>query len=457
MPARPLFVFAAAALILLGASALLAYATPRAATAQLLALLALATGAYVVLLRAIDRHQLPLRAGLLLALALRLLWLPAHPTLSDDVYRFRWDGQLVAAGLSPYQHRPDEYQAAGGQQPGPPTLTPALYARLNSPHYYSVYPPLSQLAFAAAAGLSPHSERGFVLTLRLPLLLAEAATAALLLALLRRWRLPPARALGYLLHPMVAAELVGNLHFEALALAGLLLTLWLLTCSRWLAAGAALGLAVAAKLLPLLLAPLLLRRLAPGALLHLAAATALVLALLFAPFFTPELLRHLGRSLDLYFHAFEFNASVYYGLRALGYAFSGYNQIALIGSGLAVTAAAGLLLLAGLERRPTLTTLPRALLLALTGYYLLATTVHPWYLTPLVALGCFTGWRYPAAWAALAALSYSAYHTPAYSENPLLLGLEYAGLLLFMVLDWRRARLAPGPLPGRAAEAPASA
>ncbi|RTQ52398.1 DUF2029 domain-containing protein [Hymenobacter gummosus] len=427
---------AAAAVVLAATQLGLAYYTPRPHTAQLLLLFGLGTLAYAALLH----WRLSWRAGLLLALLLRLLWLPARPALSDDYHRFRWDGALVVAGHSPFRHRPDEYQAGGGRLPNPPGLTSALYQRLNSPHYYSVYPPVCQGLFGLAARLFPGAELGQIVTLRLALLLAEAATALLLLALLRRFGQPPERALMYLLHPLTVAELVGNLHFEAVVISGLLGALWLLTRRRLGLAAAALTLGVAAKLTPLLVLPLLLRRLGWARTAAFGALVALLLAAAFAPFASLALLRNLGRSLDLYFHSFEFNASVYYLLRAVGYRLTGYNEIARLGTGLAAAAVAGILALVLLERRPTLATLPRAALLAFTGYYLLATTVHPWYLTPLLALSCFTGWRYPAAWAALATLSYATYRSAAYQENLWLVALEYLGVALLMAADWHRSR-----------------
>ncbi|MCC3156853.1 glycosyltransferase 87 family protein [Hymenobacter sp. 15J16-1T3B] len=416
----------------------LAYFTPRPATAQLLTLFGLGTLAYAALLH----YRLPLRAGLLLALLLRLLWLPATPALSDDYHRFRWDGALVAAGHSPFLHRPDEYRAGGGPLTGAPQLTPGLYQHLNSPHYYSVYPPVCQALFGLAVRLFPASERAQIVVLRLALLLAEAATALLLVGLLRRFGQDPDRALLYLLHPLVVAELVGNLHFEAVVIAGVLAACWLLARGRLVLAAGALALGVAAKLTPLLALPLLLRRLGWGRTLRFGLALAASLAAAFAPFASAALLRNIGRSLDLYFHSFEFNASVYYLLRAVGYWLTGYNEIARLGTALAAEAAFGVLVLMAFERRPTLATLPRAALLAFTLYYLLATTVHPWYLTPLVALNCFTGWRYPATWAALATLSYATYRSSAYQEHLGLVALEYLGVLLAAAWDWRRHRAA---------------
>ena len=433
--ARPTVAQGLALLVSAAAYLLLAYATPRAHFGQLLLLLAAAFGAYTYLLR----HPLPLGLGLAAALALRLLWLPATPALSDDYHRFRWDGALVAAGLNPFEHRPDELVS-----PGPnhlPAHSQARYRQLNSPHYYSVYPPVCQAAFGLAAKLFPTSAPGFILVLRLLLLAAEAATAGLLLALLRQWQLPAGRALLYLLNPLVVVELTGNLHFEALLITGLLAAIWLLTRRQWLASAGALALAIAAKLVPLLVLPLLLRRLGWRGALGYGAAVALGLGLLFAPFVSAALVGHFGGSLDLYFHKFEFNASLYYLARAGGFYLTGYNEIARIGTGLALLAGLWVLAVAGLEKYPTLASLPGALLAALTGYYLLATTVHPWYLTPLVALSVFTRYRYAVVWSGLVVLSYAAYRSSAYAESLPLVALEYAGVLVVLAGELSRRKL----------------
>ncbi|NVO85173.1 hypothetical protein [Hymenobacter terrestris] len=441
MPLRMKPAHLVALLVNAAAYELLAYAVPRPAFGLLAVLMALAFGLYWWLLKT----GLPLRQGLLAALMLRLLWLPALPALSDDYHRFRWDGLLLSEGHNPYRYRPDELADPDASSETNNQELTTIYPRLNSPHYYSVYPPVDQAVFALAAWVAPASERGFVVALRVLLLLAEAATAGLLLALLRQFRQPPERALWYLLNPLVIVELTGNLHFEGLVGCFLLLMLWLLARGR-AAGGGALALAVATKLLPLLVLPLLLRRLAWPQLVRFGLALVAVLAALFGPFLSLELVENIGRSLNLYFRSFEFNASVYYLVRAAGKWLTGYNQIALLGPALALMTAVGGLLLAATERRPTWATLPRALLLLLTLYFLLATTVHPWYLAPLVMLSCFTRARYALVWSGMAVLSYAAYRTTAYTENLWLVTLEYTVVLAVLLLDFRQGRLS-GPHP----------
>jgi hypothetical protein len=441
----------AAALLLSGAAyARLAYATPRPEFGQLLGLFGVALAAYAWLLRS----RVPLRWGLGAALLFRLLWLPALPALSDDVYRFRWDGLLVSHGANPFRYRPDEIIADGARTilPNPATRNQVLpqlqqlYRQLNSPHYYSVYPPVCQAVFGAAAGLLPASERGFALGLRLVILAFEAGAAALLLALLPALGWPPARALRYLLHPLVIVELTGNLHFEAGAFFFVLLAVWLLQRQRSGPAAVALGLGVATKLLPVLALPLLVRRLGGRRLLGYGAVVALTLLVLFSPFLSVGLFVNIGRSLKLYFRSFEFNASIYYVLRAIGYRLTTYNEIAIIGPALALVAGLLGLGLAWREHRPTLASLPATLLLVLTAYYALATTVHPWYLTLLVGLGTLSRFRFPLVWGGLAVLSYAAYRTSAYTENLWLVGLEYGIVYAVLLWELRRPRWEQAPL-----------
>ncbi|SMC00343.1 hypothetical protein SAMN00120144_1957 [Hymenobacter roseosalivarius DSM 11622] len=425
----------------------IAYATPRAHFGQLVGLLAVAFAAYIWLVRS----QLPLRVALVAGLLLRLLWLPVAPALSDDYHRFRWDGLLVAGGQNPYLHRPDELLTPSTR--AWPTLADnaslrqrltSLYPRLNSPHYYSVYPPVCQAVFGLGAWLFPDSEQVFIVFLRVVILSTELGTMLLLMSLLRTFGQPKHRALWYVLNPLVIVELTGNLHFEALLICGLLAAWWALARGRWVWSAGALGLAVATKLLPLLVLPFLIRRLGWGAFLRYAGVLSVVVGGFFVPFLSADLFHNFGRSLDLYFHTFEFNASFYYLLRAVGYWQVGYNQIATIGTSLALTAGLLLLLLAWREHQPSMASLGRALLLALTLYYLLATTIHPWYLTPLVALSCFARYRYALVWSGLVALSYAAYQTSTYSENLALVGLEYG--IVLSVLLWELTRPVPAPL-----------
>ncbi|MDO7875899.1 glycosyltransferase 87 family protein [Hymenobacter sp. ASUV-10] len=442
MKPRPQVITGSAAALSGLAYLVLAYVTPRADFLQLVLLFGVALVSYVVLLRSGISWQ----RGLGLALLLRLLWLPATPALSDDFYRFRWDGLLVANGINPFQFRPTEIAPAVALKPGlQPTLA-HLFPRLNSPDYYSVYPPVCQFIFGAAAKLFPASEIGFIIALRLILLAAECASAWLLLQLLELLKQPRKLALYYLLHPLVIIELVGNLHFEVLVIALVLLAAWLLARQKTHRSALALALAVATKLLPVVVLPLLIKRLGWRQFIIYLGAFSASLVLLFLPFASTELIGNISNSLRLYFHRFEFNASLYYLLRAVGFRLSGYNEIAIIGPGLALVSALTVLTAVWLQRR-SLAGLAVSLLLILSVYYLCATTVHPWYITPLIAVSVFTRFRYPLVWGGMAILSYAAYRDAVYTENLGLVSLEYAVTLAWLGYELFSTRLANASLP----------
>lgn len=413
---------------LLSASAytLLAYATPRDQFYQLLFLFGLAFAGYYLLLQA----RPGLKQGLLLALGLRLLFLAAQPALSDDYYRFLWDGALVAAGENPYLILPSALIGAETEIPG---ISRQLFRLLNSPDYYSVYPPFCQAVFALARHLAGDSWLLACVLMRLVLLAAEGGTIWLLIRLLPSWNLPLSRAWLYAFNPLVIVELTGNLHFEALMVFFLLASLYLLWQGRRAWSALALGLSIGVKLLPLMLLPLLWAYLGWKKFLLYGCLVAGVLALQFLPFLSRELLAHIGSSLNLYFQKFEFNASVYYLLRWLGYQVQGYNMISQIGPFLSLLTIACIGYLAWRQNRPV-QVLATNMLLAFTAYLLLATVVHPWYLSTLVMLCCLTPWRYPLVWSAGALLSYAAYQTTSYQENGWLIGLEY--LLVFGFMCW---------------------
>jgi hypothetical protein len=81
---------------------------------------------------------------------------------------------------------------------------------------------------------------------------------------------------------------------------------------------------------------------------------------------------------------------------------------------------------------------------ALTAYLLLATTVHPWYISTLVVFSVFTGYRYPVIWSLLVVFSYFAYQTASYQENLFLVAVEYllvTGVMLYELFRLKKSGL----------------
>lgn len=293
---------------------------------------------------------------LVVGLIPRLLLLPAEPTLSEDLYRYLWDGRLVAQGTNPFLRPPSDPAFSG--------LRDALYDRLNHAQVPTIYPPAAQVLFAAAWALG-----GTPLAWKLVLFALEGALVAGLLALLARRRLPVERLLLYYWNPLVVVECYGQGHVDLAAAAFLVLALALLSTGRRMAGGVAFGAAVLVKLVPLLLLPALARR---RAWTTLAAAAAFSL-LLYVPFRSAGAM--LGEGLRVYARHWEFNGPIYALIRPW---FRDGDAPRLT---LALALVAALAVIAWRAR-----TLSGAALASWIAFLLLSPTVYPWYLIPAVAL-----------------------------------------------------------------------
>lgn len=376
------------------------------------------------------------------AVIIRLLLLPAQPNLSDDIYRFIWDGRLIIQGYNPFDQLPGFYLTPENAAPG---LSAELYAKLNSQQYFTVYPPVAQGVFAFASFVFPDSETGATLVIRAVLIGFEAGTIAILPRLLAFWNFPRERALLYALNPLVILEITGNLHFEGAMVFFFVAGLRFLQIGRTNGAALAIAGAVASKLIPLMFFPFFIRRLflmgGWRSLFVFFALAGLAILLLFMPLLNGLFLQNIGESLALYFRQFEFNASLYYIERWLGFQLTGYNQIALIGPPLALLAAGFILIRTLIDRGADWKSLPGLCLWAIVFYLVCTTTVHPWYLILPLALSLFTRWRFPVLWSGLVVLTYAHYWDGAFRENYGLIAFEYiavGGYLMWEVLGWRR-------------------
>jgi hypothetical protein len=429
---------------LLGSAVLygvLLYLTPRMAFGQLLTLFGGLMLLYLGLMwLAKQEPELKwLRRGetlLLLGMAFRLIALFALPLLSDDYFRFVWDGRLLAAGVNPFELLPSEYLAQP-QEMARLGLTEELFAGLNSPEYFTIYPPVLQAIFWLGAWLFPTNLYGHVIVMKAVVVLAEGGSLYLLLRLLRVWQKPEHWLGWYALNPLVIVELSGNLHFEALMIFGLIWAVWEWQQGRWMRAAIPFALAVASKLLPLMFMPLLIRRLGWQRSFLWGLMVAALCLLMAWPLFDLDTIQNLLQSIDLYFRKFEFNASVYYLVRWVGYQVMGYNIIQHAGPVLGGITVLGILAISFWEKQPDFTNLPRAMMWALGLYLLFASIVHPWYVCTLVALGSPGRYRFAMIWSGLAILSYATYRTTAYEESLGLVAVEYLLVAGWLVWEWR--------------------
>jgi Glycosyltransferase family 87 len=240
-----------------------------------------AAGAWLIL-RADTRRAVPLI--LLGGIAIQLAALTAPPRTSDDLYRYIWDGRVQAAGIDPYRYVPAARElvplrdpflwpangphcvtaapaAAGQASPPGPALAPGC-TRINRPAVPTIYPPVAEAYFAAVHDLSPpHSGST---PIQAAAALFAVATTGLLLLGLRSLGRDPRLAVLWAWCPAVGLEAGNNAHVDVLAVFLAVAALLSLARAggrrRALGGGVLLGLAIAAKVTPVLVAPAVLRR-----------------------------------------------------------------------------------------------------------------------------------------------------------------------------------------------------
>jgi alpha-1,6-mannosyltransferase len=369
---------------------------------------------------------------------LRAIVLFSVPALSEDYYRFIWDGMLTMNGINPFAYTPAQITEAGLQLPA---IAPQLTAGMNSPEYYSIYPAVCQGVFAAAWFIAGESIFWNIVTIRLFIVAAESSTLILMYRLMASKGIDSRNLIWYALNPVVILELTGNLHFEALMISFLFLTWWLLSNGRFYGAAVAFALAVQVKLVPLILIPWLFFRFGFGNGLKWMLATGLIIAGLFIPFLSETVLTNFSDSLGLYFRTFEFNAGLYYGIREIGYWYKGYNIIATLGPSLAIAGMAAIIASSLYLNYIHRSTFAIAVVIIFTVHLFFATTVHPWYIVTIIAFSVFSGLLYPVIWSVFLPLSYHAYSRYPYEESVTVVIFVYCCVITSVVYDYLKSRM----------------
>ena len=404
--------------------------------------------------------QISFKTLVIIAILFRLIFLFATPNLSQDFYRFIWDGRLLFEGLNPYVTLPENIVQ---QNSFPIADAEELYAgmgELNGSHYTN-YPPLNQLCFFIAALFASKSIFGSVIVLRLIIILADIGILYVGKKLLEKLNLPNKNIFWYILNPFIIIEMTGNLHFEPVMLFFFMFGIYKLYQQKWILAAMLIGCSISVKLIPLLFLPLffqwfvckknprkdqLMSVQAQSRTLNLLRLTSfyvisiLTFIILFLPFLSSTLIANYSKSVGLWFGKFEFNASFYYIFREIGYLFRGYNEIAIIGKITPILTILILMILTFFNKNTSLKQLFTAMLFALCFYYFTATTVHPWYLATPIILSVFTKYKFPIVWSLVIILSYQAYANTPWQENLWFVALEYIVVFSYIFYEIRRFR-----------------
>jgi alpha-1,6-mannosyltransferase len=230
--------------------------------------------------------------GLVMAAIWHIEFLRVPSAAGEDIHRYVWDGRLQRLGYNPYVVVPSDPAVKG--------LHTSETRNMSSPDLPSPYPPGAQLFFRAVTAIQEST-----FALKTAFVVCDFAIALVLLDVLRYNRRGAHLVLAYAWNPLLAIEVAGSGHVDILGALLLLISVASLG-RRWrTTAAVGLGLAIAVKLLPIVLLPLYWKRVR----IRDAALAAAVVGLLYMPFI------HHGRipigSLGTYIQSFRFNGPVF--------------------------------------------------------------------------------------------------------------------------------------------------
>lgn len=399
-------------------------------------LIGLYSGLFLLFYKLIQLGQHNLKLLTWIAFAFRVVFILAIPNLSQDFYRFIWDGRMILEGFNPYLFTPESFII---KNEFPIAQAQELYAgmgTLNGSHFTN-YPPINQLCFIITGLFASKSILGSAMVLRLLIILADFGTLYFGRKLLHKLELPEHTIFWYILNPFIIIELTGNLHFEGVMIFFLIWSLYLLHSNKWKLAAVILACSISVKLIPLIFLPLLFQKLGFKKSISFYTIVGITTLLLFVPFYSSEFIDNYSQTVALWFGNFEFNASLYYIAREIGYWFRGWNEIAIISKILPILVFTIVITITFFRNNKTTRELITAMLLCLTIYFFMSTTVHPWYVATLLILGVFTNYKFPLVWSFVIILSYLAYlqiGKADKSENLWIIGIEYS--IVYAVFIW---------------------
>jgi hypothetical protein len=289
-------------------------------------------------------------ASFALAVAMRIPMAVAPVGHDSDMVRYQWDGRVQLLGYNPYEVLPADPSMAH-------THTDQT-ARMPSSRDRTPYPPAAQLFFRLVVSISDST---------IAMKLALVACDVLTMLVLWRWLAATDRSewltLAYAWNPLVVFEIAHSGHIDSLG------ALWIVAAAFWLTrrrtqlASIAFVLAIATKLVPIVLAPLFIGRVRTRDVF----IGALCLVALYLPFVSGSVVP-LGAV-----------PNVVDRIRFNGPLFAGIASLTLPRFAAGVALAAGLSVAAWARWRLPVTD-PAAWAWPMAGAMLFAPVIYPWYL-----------------------------------------------------------------------------
>lgn len=346
----------------------------------------------------------------LIAALCRGVQLATGPVLSDDIYRYLWDGRVAASGINPYRYPPNH--------PSLEFLRDANYQEINHKHLETLYPPLTQSVFLTGVLLKSN-----LLTLKIIFVFFDLATLLVIFLILYKRKRNPALCIIYAWNPLVIMEFAHSGHLDSLAIFFLMLGIFLLDQRKGGYGFLSLAFSFLSKYLSAILLPyFILKKKYIGR----AGIYLLAVCVGYLPFLDAG--SNLFSSLKVYAADWEFNSAPFTILR---YFIGDANVV----RGILLSALVVFSFYQGHRQEDFL----KYSYLIIGFALFLAPTLHPWYLCWIVPFLCFFPNRAWIVFTGLVTLSYWVWvdygMTGSWSLKPQILWLEYLPFYVLLVYE----------------------
>jgi len=355
----------------------------------------------------------------LFALLFQLTLMPSAPEMSDDIYRYIWDGKLQCVGINPYAYAPDDPVLNAYHSETLPSL-------VNFPRIKTIYPPIAQLVFRLSYMVFGEGVTG----MKFLFILFQLGACLVFYLLLRERKANPALLLLFAWNPLVVMETAVNGHLDIVMVFFLLLCLLFFYKEKYILSGVFFGAAVLSKLIPIVLLPLFLFYLflkkENG---FRKSGSFLISFLLTITFFYAFYIDSAG---NMFLTALNYSSKWYFNnpLFHIIHFFTESNALAHLISFSLFIAVFLFIFLRSLpfEKKIFYTTF---------AFVFLNPTIHPWYLVILIGLQCIYFSDIAILWSGLVIVSYVVVYrfkiTGDWTDSWLQLVLQYTSLLIFAV------------------------
>ena len=186
---------------------------------------------------------------ILFSILFQVTLLPGAPVLDDDIFRYIWDGRVLAEGINPYRYAPADISLK-------PLRDDLIYPEINYNYIPTIYPPFSQVIFYIAYLVGPNS----IILMKSIITLFNILVVWLIVRILEHLGMRKEMVFVYAWNPMMLKEVSNSGHIEPVMMAFVLLSVYLILKKRVLLSGVSLALAILSKVFPLFLLPLFARR-----------------------------------------------------------------------------------------------------------------------------------------------------------------------------------------------------